>query len=116
MSIEELRDLVKLLDTCTANNHPTERTGHCGAANRRYKARYAKGRKIDQTLAEFDRVVRFQRMFKPTGPRITEFEDRINSRLRSAARTSLAAAEVERNREARNFAPPDVTRDVKMSP
>jgi hypothetical protein len=106
MSVDELRVLVNLLNSCTVNNHPAERTGACGAANKHYKARYAKERQIDRTLAELDRVVRFQTMFKPVGRANTDYEDRINSRLRAAAKTSLAAVE--------GATSPTVTRDASM--
>lgn len=114
MSVDELRALVALLDMCTKNDHPAERTGGCGAANRRYKVNYTKGRQIDRTLAELDRVVRFQNMFKQAGPRHTEYENRINSRLRLAAKTSLAAAKAVSDRQARGVAQPDLTRDASM--
>jgi hypothetical protein len=116
MSIDELRALMALLDACTVNNHPAERKGKCGAENRLYQAKYAKERErqIDRTLAELERVVRFQNMFRQPGPRSTEFEDRINARLRVAARTSLAEANTESAGQTRGAAPPYVTRDASM--
>jgi hypothetical protein len=115
MTFNELRALVTLLETCTVREHPVERTGECGNANRRYKTTHANERGIDRTLIELERVVRYQSMFKQTGPRDTQHEDNINQRLRASAKASLAASSVQRDLQtAKGNAPPDVTQNVSM--
>jgi hypothetical protein len=113
MPADELRDLVRALNACTSDGHPLPRTGECAKANWHYQATYAKGRQIDRTLREFDRVIRFQNMFTRMGPRDTEYEDRINQTLLSTASASLADATV-REGTSGNAGAPSVTRDVSM--
>lgn len=117
MSFVEQRDLVGFLDACTVRGHAIDRTGRCGALRNRYKSAYAKDRNIDRSLQEFDRVVRFQRMFKSVGPRDTRYEDDINNRLRTVAKTSLAASTVQREMDANrgDQNAPTVSRDVSLS-
>lgn len=106
MSASELRDLVALLEACSAGRHPVTRTGSCGAANRKYRSRYANDRSVDRTLTELDRTVRFQTMFKASQPD-TRYEDSINDRLRNAAKSSLAVNTVQPGS-------PNVVRDVRL--
>jgi len=89
MSASELRALVSMFDRCTFNQHPWDREGACGAASKRYKQTFGKDRAIDRAITELERIVRFQKMFRGTGAS-TEYEDRINKRLRGAAALALA--------------------------
>jgi hypothetical protein len=93
MSPTELRRLVAMFDQCTFKQHPAERAGKCAAASKRYKSEFGKNRAIDRALAELDRIVRFQRMFRTADVTSTEYEDSINSRLRGAARVALASTD-----------------------
>lgn len=113
MPADELRDLVSALNACTLNGHPIPRTGACAKANAQYQVRYARGRQIDRTLREFDRVVRFQNMFAQSGPRDTEYEDNINEKLRSAAKVSLAEAALV-GQPTRDADAPENSRDASM--
>lgn len=115
MRSHELRSLTRVLDVCTANEHPKERVGKCGAVRRSYKSEFDQGRPIDLSLAELDRVVRFQHMFRTSGVPNTEYEDRINDRLRKSARLALATNEL-REQLAVDSRQPDLTKDVKMAP
>jgi hypothetical protein len=115
LTIGELRSLLQVFDACTANEHPLERVGKCGAVSRLYRSRYSAGRQIDRSISELERVVRFQNMFRTSRAPSTEYEDRINNRLRTSARLALATNE-RRERQAReSAAQPDVTKDVRMA-
>jgi hypothetical protein len=70
-----------MFEVCTVNQHPVDRQGKCGAAAKRYKLAFAKDRAIDRAMAELERVVRFQKMFRTTGAITTEYEDNTNKRL-----------------------------------
>jgi hypothetical protein len=89
MSPAELRRLVAMFDQCTFKQHPAERAGKCAAARKQYTSEFGKNRAVDRALAELDRVVRFQRMFRTANVTSTEYEDNINNRLRGAARLAL---------------------------
>ena len=115
MTASELRSLVQVFDTCTANQHPLERIGKCGAVSRSYKSKYGRGRQIDRSIAELERVVRFQNMFRTTGVRSTEFEDHINNRLRKSARLALATNQLRERQARESGAQPDLTKDVRMA-
>lgn len=91
MPASELRQLDALFDTCTVTEHPIIRDGKCAAATRQYKSNFGKDRAIDRALAELDRVVRFQQMFRTSGVRFTDHEDNINNRLRSSTALALTA-------------------------
>jgi len=115
MATNELRSLLQVFKVCTGNEHPLERVGKCGAASRLYKSKYGKERQIDRSIAELERVVRFQNMFRTSRAPSTEYEDHINNRLRTSARFALATNE-RRERQARESgAQPDFTMDVKMA-
>jgi hypothetical protein len=115
MASNELRSLVQLFDACTANSHPLERVGKCRAVSLSYRSKFGRGRAIDQSLAELDRVVRFQHMFRTTGIANTEYEDRINDRLRKAVTLSLATNELRERQIQAVGDEPDLTKDVKMA-
>jgi hypothetical protein len=93
MSAAELRQLVTMFDQCTIKQHPTDRAGKCAAASKRYKSEFGKNRAVDRALAELERIVRFQRMFRTAAGTSTEYEDNINSRLRGAAKLALASTD-----------------------
>jgi hypothetical protein len=93
MPTTELRQLVTMFDQCTFKQHPADRAGKCAAASKRYKSAFGKNRAIDRALAELERIVRFQRMFRTSDATSTEYEDNINTRLRGAAKLALATTE-----------------------
>ena len=114
MAINELRSLTQVFKTCTASEHPLDRIGRCGAVNRAHQSKFAKARQIDRTLVELERVVRFQSMFRTSVP-TTEYEDRINNRLRTSTRLALTDSDLRERQLRESSAQPDLTRDVKMA-
>jgi hypothetical protein len=91
MQSTELRQLDALFDACTVGQHPALRQGKCAAATKLYKSSFGKDRAIDRALAELDRVVRFQHMFRGNEVASTEYEDNVNRRLRGSTALALAA-------------------------
>lgn len=114
MTMTELRSLVQMFKACTTNDHPLDRVGKCGAVARAHRARYQKARQVDRSLGELERVVRFQNMFRTSVP-TTEYEDRINNRLRVAARLALATIELRERNARESGSQPDLTSDVRMA-
>ena len=115
MTTSELRSLLLVFKTCTANEHPLERVGKCGAVSRVHRAKYVKERQIDRSLTELERVARFQNMFRTSPIPSTEYEDRINNRLRSSARLALATNELRERQARESGGQPDLTKDVRMA-
>ena len=114
MTANELRSLVQVLNACTANDHPLDRVGKCGAVSRVYRSKYLKARQVDRSLAELERVVRFQNMFRTSVP-TTDYEDRINNRLRAAASAALTTTALREQRPRGRGAQPDLSKDVRMA-
>jgi hypothetical protein len=90
-----------------------ERVGKCGAVNRVHRSKFVKGRQIDRSMTELERVVRFQNMFRRVSD--TEYEDHINNRLRSSTRLALATNELRERPSRENRAQPALPVDVKMA-
>jgi hypothetical protein len=92
MSAPEVREFVGMLDLCTVNGHRADRQGKCKTASEHYRRKYGKDRAVDRAIAELERVVRFQKMFRATGAVTTEYEDNINKRLRGQAALALTTS------------------------